>query len=56
MIYITEDTHRDFKRFVLLYNISKDNILIILGDAEINYYGKLYNKLFEDIKELNKQD
>ena len=37
MIYITGDTHRDFTR---LNNIdkNKDNTLIILGDAGINYY------------------
>ena len=37
MIYITGDTHREFYR---LHNIeqNKDNILIILGDAGINYY------------------
>lgn len=37
MIYITGDTHRDFYR---LRNIekNKDNMLIILGDAGINYY------------------
>ena len=37
MIYITGDTHRDFTK---LNNIdkNKDNMLIILGDAGINYY------------------
>ena len=35
MIYITGDTHRDFTR---LNNIDKNNMLIILGDAGINYY------------------
>ena len=37
MIYITGDTHRDFYR---IYDIekNKDNMLIILGDAGINYY------------------
>ena len=37
MIYITGDTHREFYR---LHNIeqNKDNTLIILGDAGINYY------------------
>lgn len=36
MIYITSDTHRDFYR---LHNLekTKDNMLIILGDAGINY-------------------
>ena len=47
MVYITGDTHRDFRRLVFFeysYNTTKDDILIILGDAGINYYGK------EDIK------
>lgn len=37
MIYITGDTHRDFYR---IHDIekNKDNMLIILGDAGINYY------------------
>ena len=37
MIYITGDTHRDFTR---LYNLkaTKDDMLIVLGDAGINYY------------------
>ena len=37
MIYITGDTHREFYR---LHDIekNKDNMLIILGDAGINYY------------------
>lgn len=36
MIYITGDTHRDFSR---LYNLNKneDDMLIVLGDAGINY-------------------
>ena len=40
-IYITGDTHRDFSR---IYNFcekqgtTKDDIMIILGDAGINYY------------------
>ena len=42
MIYITGDTHGDFKRIVELCereNTSKDDIVIILGDAGINYLG-----------------
>lgn len=37
MIYITGDTHRDFSR---LYNLkeTEEDMLIILGDAGINYY------------------
>lgn len=42
MIYITGDTHRDFGRLVFFeyeYETTKDDILIILGDVGINYYG-----------------
>lgn len=40
MIYITGDTHGDFigvKLFCEKFNTSKEDILIILGDAGINY-------------------
>ena len=40
MIYITGDTHRDFtriKKFCQEQNTSVDDIMIILGDAGINY-------------------
>lgn len=43
MVYITGDTHRDFRRlafFEFEYGITKDDILIILGDVGINYYGE----------------
>ena len=42
MFYITGDTHRDFKRvaaFCDTVNTTKDDTLIILGDAGINYFG-----------------
>ena len=42
MIYLTGDTHRDFRRvehFCKRAETTKDDILIILGDAGINYYG-----------------
>lgn len=42
MIYITGDTHGDFRnveRFCKKMQTSKDDVLIILGDAGINYYG-----------------
>jgi len=42
MIYITGDTHRDFRRAAALCDTVeslKDDILIILGDAGINYFG-----------------
>jgi hypothetical protein len=40
-IYITGDTHRDFRRvdaFCGTVESSKDDILIILVDVEINYF------------------
>lgn len=37
MIYITGDTHRDFSR-IYGKKFNKDDMLIILGDAGINYY------------------
>ena len=52
MIYITGDTHRDFK---ILYNLdlSKEDMLIILGDAGINYFlnedDKLQKKYLNNI-------
>lgn len=43
MIYITGDTHREFTRILFLTyqnQTSVDDIIIILGDAGINYYDK----------------
>ncbi len=37
MIYITGDTHREFSRLYTLYG-SEEDMLIILGDAGINYF------------------
>lgn len=37
MIYITGDTHREFSRLDNL-NYQKKDVLIILGDAGINYF------------------
>ena len=37
MIYITGDTHRDFNRLMKL-DYNKNDMLIVLGDAGINYY------------------
>lgn len=53
MIYITGDTHRDFYR---LCNIekNKDNMLIILGDAGINYcLNEEDNNLKKYLNEMN---
>ena len=41
MIYITGDKHRDYNdvfNFCNKYKTSKNDILIILGDAGINYF------------------
>lgn len=41
MIYLTGDTHGDFYRiaaFCDIQNTSKDDVLIILGDAGLNYH------------------
>jgi len=47
MIYITGDTHREFYR---LHDIekNKDNMLIILGDAGINYYLDERDKMLKE--------
>ena len=45
MIYITGDTHREFYR---LHNIEKNNMLIILGDAGINYYLDERDKILKE--------
>ena len=55
MIYITGDTHRDFKRikeFCNSNNTTYNDILIILGDAGINYYGELDNEIKDEIKNI----
>ncbi|MCR5625537.1 MAG: metallophosphoesterase [Lachnospiraceae bacterium] len=42
MIYLTGDTHGDFRRikdFCDRFNTTKDDIMIILGDAGINFFG-----------------
>ena len=53
MIYITGDTHRDFSRLYKLRK-NKDNILIVLGDAGINYYlneeDKKYKEYLKNLK------
>lgn len=42
MVYITGDTHRNFSRVVFMcrtFHTSKEDVLIILGDAGINGFG-----------------
>ena len=55
MVYITGDTHGEFKRieeFCHEFNTSKEDVLIILGDAGINYFGDSDNKLKEYLQSL----
>lgn len=55
MIYITGDTHGNFqriKKFCQEQKTTKDDYLIILGDAGINYFGDQDNKLKEELTKL----
>lgn len=56
MIFITGDTHGDFSRVYSLfhkYGVCRNDILIILGDAGINYYGgKRDEMLKEQLRDL----
>jgi len=53
MIYITGDTHRDFSRLDKM-EFNKDDLLIILGDAGINYcLNGEDNKFKEYLKKYN---
>lgn len=53
MIYITGDTHRDFSRLDNM-KFNKDDMLIILGDAGINYYLNEEDKKFKEyLKKYN---
>lgn len=50
MIYITGDTHREFdrvKKFCKKNNTTTDDILIITGDAGINYFGRYRDTIFK---------
>lgn len=51
MIYITGDKHADFKEvfdFCLENKTTLDDIMIILGDAGINYYLNDYDYLLKN--------
>ena len=56
MIYLTGDTHGNFdriRRFCEINNTTKDDVLIILGDAGINYYlNKRDYKLKQELQNL----
>ena len=54
MIYITGDTHGRFERienFCQMNSTSKDDIMIILGDAGINFSGPMYDSLKKKLLE-----
>lgn len=53
MIYITGDTHRDFSRLTNI-QFKEDDMLVILGDAGINYYlNETDNNIKEELKKYN---
>ena len=53
MIYITGDTHRDFSRLDNM-KFNKDDMLIILGDAGINYFHNEEDSKFKEyLKKYN---
>ena len=50
MIWITGDTHRDFSRFdsFCRYNgTTKDDLMIVLGDAALNFSGEKSDKVMK---------
>lgn len=56
MFYITGDTHGDFSRveeFCEIYDTSKEDVMIVLGDAGINYHlDESDRKLKDRLEEL----
>lgn len=56
MIYITGDTHGDFRRIAFFcdtHGTKREDVMIILGDAGINYYkGKKSEELKKHLAEL----
>ena len=56
MIYLTGDTHGDFRRVAAFCDkegTKKDDVLVILGDAGLNYYGNPKDKrLKQQLSEL----
>lgn len=54
MIYVTGDTHRNFSRikdFCERFETSKLDLMIILGDAGINYCGEYEDRKFKEYLE-----
>ena len=56
MVYVTGDKHGEFssvENFCNKFNTTKDDILIVLGDAGINFYlNKRDKKLKQDLNSL----
>ncbi len=51
MIYITGDTHGDFQRifdFCMRFETSVDDVMVILGDAGINFSGGFKDQVKKD--------
>jgi len=52
MIYITGDTHGSFDRvdaFCRIHQTSRDDVLVILGDAGINYWGGIRDSILKKL-------
>lgn len=52
MVYITGDTHRDFERIYMFCDklqTTKQDVMIILGDAGINYFGGDRDQEFKEL-------
>ena len=55
MIYFTGDTHGSFERvesFCERMKTKRDDILIILGDAGINFSGLRYDRLKKELRKM----
>lgn len=54
MIYITGDTHGQFERieaFCRRFETKREDVMIILGDAGINYSGEVYDRVKKEFLE-----
>ena len=55
MIFITGDTHRDFSRFESFCRknkTTKNDLMIVLGDASLNFYGEKSDRV-KNVKYLD---
>lgn len=51
-IYLTGDTHADFEDLILQSihdGLTKRDLLIILGDVGINYFGDIRDRMHKDM-------